>query len=48
MIYSSGESGDDEANLGRKFLKMKEVEKQRRIRHLWYQLLAKAKGAVMV
>lgn len=48
VIYSSGESGDEENKLGRQFLKMKERDKQKKIRLLWYKLLAKAKGAVLV
>ena len=48
VVYSSGESGDEEAKLGRQFLKMKERDKQKRIRTLWYKMLAKAKGAVLI
>lgn len=48
VIYSEGESGAEENRLGRLFLKMKEKEKQKRIRSLWYMMLAKAKGAVLV
>jgi len=48
VVYSEGESGDEENRLGRLFLKMKEKEKQKRIRSLWYMMLAKAKGAVLV
>jgi len=48
VIYSSGESGDEENKLGRLYLKMKEREKQKRIRTLWYKMLAKAKGAVLI
>jgi len=47
-VYSSGESGEEEVRIGRLFLKMKEKDKDRRIRHLWYQMLAKAKGAMMI
>lgn len=31
LVYSEGESGDEENKLGRLFLKMKEKEKQKRI-----------------
>lgn len=48
VVYSEGESGNEENRLGRLFLKMKEKDKQKRIRSLWYQMLAKAKGAVLV
>lgn len=48
ITYSSGESGEDENKLGRDFLKMKEWQKDARIRNLWYKMLAKAKGAVLV
>lgn len=48
VTYSSGESGDEENKLGRTFLKMKEKEKRKRIRNLWYRMLAKLKGAVLV
>jgi hypothetical protein len=48
VIYDEGESGDDENRLGRAFLKMKEKEKLKRVRSLWYMMLAKAKGAVLV
>jgi hypothetical protein len=48
VVYSSGESGDEENRLGRLFLKMKEKDKKKRIKRLWYLLLAKAKGAVLV
>ena len=48
MVYSSGESGDEENKLGRLFLKMKEKDKKKRIKRLWYLMLAKAKGAVLV
>ena len=46
--YSSGDSGDDENKLGRQFLKAKEREKTRIMFKLWYKVLAKAKGAVLV
>jgi hypothetical protein len=48
MIYSSGESGDDEHVLSLKFLKSKERDKQKRIRNLWYKLFAKVRAAVHV
>ena len=48
VAFSSGESGEDENRLGREFLKMKERDKKQRVRTLWYGLLAKAKGAVLV
>lgn len=48
VSYSSGQSGDEEARLGRIYLKYKEKDKQKHIRKLWYQMLAKAKGAVLV
>lgn len=48
VVYSSGNSSEEEVRIGRIFLKMKERDKDRRIRHLWYQMLAKAKGAMMI
>ena len=48
IIYSSGESGDEENRLGRIYLKMKEKSKDKHIRALWYRLMAKVKGAVLV
>ena len=48
IFYSSGESGDEENRLGRVYLKMKEKEKDKHIRKLWYRLMAKVKGAVLI
>lgn len=48
IVYSSGESGDEENRLGRHYLKMKELQKDQHIRYLWYRLMAKVKGAVLV
>lgn len=48
IVYSSGESGDEENRLGRIYLKMKEKQKDSHIRQLWYRLMAKVKGAVLV
>lgn len=48
VIYSSGESGDEENKSGRAFLKMKEKGRRKRIRTLWYRVLAKLKGAVLL
>lgn len=47
-MYSSGESGDEENRLGRIYLKMKERQKDQHISNLWYRLMAKVKGAVLV
>ena len=46
--YSEGESGEEENRLGRKFLKMKEREKDQHTRRLWARLLVKAKGASLI
>lgn len=48
VVYSEGESGEEENRLGRKFLKMKEREKDLHTRRLWSRLLIKAKGASLV
>ena len=48
IVYSSGESGDEENRLGRVYLKMKEKDKDLHIRNLWYRLMAKVKGAVLI
>jgi hypothetical protein len=48
IVYSSGESGDDENRLGRVYLKMRERQKENHIRKLWTRLMAKVKGAVLV
>ena len=48
VVYSEGESGEEENRLGRKFLKMKEREKDLHTRKLWSKLLIKAKGASLV
>ena len=48
ILYSEGESGAEENRLGIDFLKMRERDKDKRISMLWYKMLAKAKGAVLV
>ena len=48
LVYSSGESGEDENRLGRNYLKMKEAEKDQHVRKLWKRMLAKLKGAIGV
>ena len=48
IVYSSGESEEEENRLGRAYLKLKEMQKDIHTRNLWYRLMAKVKGAVLI
>jgi hypothetical protein len=48
ISYTTDQSCEEENKLGRKFLQMREKAKNKRIRYLWYSLMAKAKGAVLI